>query len=131
MSYIRSSRTEAGVERERAKTMIVDLLYFAGCPNHEPARSLVQSVLTERGIEADIREIEITDGSDAQAQRFLGSPTVRVDGVDVDPSASTRTQFGLMCRVYWEGHSATSVPTRDMIVHALRRAAGALGKSDG
>jgi len=111
--------------------MIVDLLYFQGCPNHEPARILVQSVLAENGIEADIREIEITNVMDAQAQRFLGSPTVRVDGVDVDSSARARTQFGLMCRVYREGHRATSVPTRDMIMHALRRAVGELGKSDG
>src|SRR5438128_2658423 len=115
---------EESGESQRERTMIVDLLYFAGCPNHEPTRSLVQTILADSGIEADIREIEITDEIDAQAHKILGSPTVRVDGVDVEPSASALKRFGLMCRVYREGTSTGGIPTRNMLVHALESAVG-------
>jgi hypothetical protein len=102
--------------------VIVELLYFEGCPNHAPARELVERVITEYGISAEIRDIEVTDAMDAQNQRFLGSPTVRFDGVDVDPSAAALDCFGLMCRVYRVGRSSSGVPSREMIESALTKA---------
>jgi hypothetical protein len=105
----------------RAVTSI-EILYVAGCPNVGPARRLVKDVVAEIGIRAPIGETEITDPTHAQARRFLGSPTVRINGVDVDPSASACTRFGLMCRVYREGTVSSGVPARDLIERALRRA---------
>jgi len=102
--------------------MIVDVLYFDGCPNHEPARNLVENVLSEHGIAAEIRDVEVTGAADAQDKRFLGSPTVRVDGIDVDPSAARLDRFGLMCRVYRHGNVASGVPPRWMIENAVSNA---------
>lgn len=109
--------------------MIVDLLYFEGCPNHERARQLVRSILEENGIAADIREIEVADAGEAQAQKFLGSPTVRVDGVDVDPAARMLTEFGMMCRLYRAGDSRSGIPMRSMIENALRNSVAEQRKS--
>jgi hypothetical protein len=100
--------------------MIVDILYFEGCPNHGPARDLVKDVLSEYGIPPEIRDIEISDAADAQEKRFLGSPTIRVDGVDVDPSSAARDSFGLMCRVYRQGNVVSGIPPRIMIETAVR-----------
>lgn len=102
--------------------MIIDVLYFEGCPNHAPARKLVEHVLSEHGMTAEIRDVEVTDAADAQNKRFLGSPTVRVDGMDVDPSAADADRFGLMCRVYRRNDVASGVPPREMIENALRTA---------
>ena len=40
----------------------------------------------------------MTSDEQAQHERFLGSPTVRVGGVDVDPDAEGRLDYGLTCR---------------------------------
>lgn len=100
--------------------MIIDVLYFEGSPNHAPARDLVERILLEHGMTAEIRDVEITDPADAQRKRFLGSPSVRVDGVDVDPSAAGVDRFGLVCRVYRCKDGAAGVPPREMIENALR-----------
>lgn len=102
--------------------MIVDVLYFEGCPNRARARDLVEHVLSEYGMTAEIRDVEVTDAADAQSKRFLGSPSVRVDGIDVDPSATGVERFGLMCRVYRSDKIASGVPPRQMIENALRTA---------
>ena len=100
--------------------MIVDVLYFEGCPNHTAARALVESVLLEHGLTAEVRDVEVVDPEDAVDKRFLGSPTVRVDDVDVDPSAAYLDRFGLMCRVYRHGNLVSGVPPRRMMEDALQ-----------
>jgi hypothetical protein len=73
----------------------VELLYFEGCPNHHAARELVERAATERGLAIDLRLVEVTSPEDAERLRFLGSPTVRVNGRDVEPGADARHGFVL------------------------------------
>jgi hypothetical protein len=55
----------------------------------------------------------------ADAQRFLGSPTVRVDGVDIDPRAAERVDFGVKCRIYRSDHGQSPLPPEEWIAAAL------------
>ena len=96
--------------------MKVEVLYFEGCPNHEPAVRLTREVLAELGNDAPVEEVEITSPEEAERLRFLGSPTVLVDGVDVEPSARTRTAYGFSCRTY----GGKGVPPRELIANAVR-----------
>ncbi len=93
----------------------IDILYFEGCPNHKPAVEMAKSVIGELGIEAEINEVEVLSPEDAQAKRFLGSPSIHVDGIDVEPSARERPDFGYSCRTY----SGKGLPTREMLTAAL------------
>ena len=57
---------------------------------------------------------------ESERERFLGSPTVRVDGRDVDPGAGERSDYGLKCRLYRsEEHSLSPVPPGEWIRSAL------------
>ena len=93
----------------------VEILYFEGCPNHEPAVRRVADVARELGVDVEIAETDVETPEHAQAMRFLGSPTIRVDGVDIEPSARSRTDFGYSCRTY----AGSGVPSRPMIAAAL------------
>ncbi len=99
--------------------MKVELYYFEGCPNHKPALACVQSVLIEQGIAAEVTEIEVPDAETAKAVGFLGSPTIRVNGLDIDPASRAAIDTGFACRRYAEG-----LPSEDMIRAALREAQG-------
>ena len=92
--------------------MQIDILYFAGCPNHAPTVVRVQQVLADLGMQAEVQQIHVASVEDAVQQRFLGSPTVRVNGVDVDPSAHDRTDYSLSCRVY---HGMDGVPSASLL----------------
>lgn len=65
----------------------IELFYFDGCPNHHPARQLLQEVLREESVQAPIIEVPVETPEAAVKQRFLGSPTIRISGVDLDLGA--------------------------------------------
>jgi hypothetical protein len=101
----------------------VEILYFEGCPNHEPARVLVERVASELRIEPELRLVEVTDPDAAADLRFLGSPTVRVEGVDVEPGAEARRDFALSCRIYRSAHGVAEQPEERWVREALTEAA--------
>ncbi len=80
--------------------MLIEVLYFDGCPNHERTLAEVDRLVDELDIDTDVRAIRVVDAEDAERKRFLGSPTVRVDGIDVEPGAAERTDYVLACRIY-------------------------------
>ena len=100
--------------------MNIDILYFEGCPNVAATRDVVRQVVGELGSEASVREVEVKDEEEATRLRFLGSPTVRVDGVDVEPAARERTDFSFSCRLY----GADGVIPRGLVHDALRAGGG-------
>ena len=100
----------------------VEILYFDGCPNHEPTRALVDQVAAELGLQAEIELVEVADPDSATRLRFLGSPSVRVDGRDVEPGADERSDFVLSCRVYRSERGLAGQPEADWIRRALSEA---------
>lgn len=81
----------------------VEILSFAGCPNHAPTADLVREVVHDVAPQVEVREVEIADDEQAQRLHFLGSPSVRVNGRDVEPGAEDRTSFQIACRLYRPG----------------------------
>ena len=104
------------------KTPWVEILYFDGCPNHEATRELVERVAAELDVDAQPELVEVSDGEAARALRFLGSPTVRVAGHDVEPGAEDRTEYVLACRVYQGEHGFSGQPDERWVRAALAKA---------
>jgi len=90
----------------------IRVLYFDGCPHFEGTLDLVRTIAGEAAVDV----LEVGDERDAAQLRFFGSPTVQVDGVDIEPSARGRTDFTLGCRLY----GASGLPPKRMIVDAIR-----------
>jgi hypothetical protein len=83
--------------------MKIELLYVDDCPGHAELRQQLLRLLEAAGAEAQIEERRIDSEHAARAERFLGSPTVRIDGCDVEPGADSREDYGLCCRLYASG----------------------------
>ena len=99
----------------------VQVLAFEGCPNVEEALLNVRRAAEQEGVEASISQIEVDTPELAASSKFLGSPTVRVNGVDIEPGANLRTEYGLMCRTYRNGSQSSGAPPIAMIREAIRR----------
>jgi hypothetical protein len=95
----------------------IEVFYFGDCPNHLPTLERIHQVLREEGRHAEVRVILVPDTETALRLRFLGSPTVRVNGIDVEAEAGERSDFGLMCRRY-----PGDVPSHESIRKAVRSA---------
>jgi hypothetical protein len=102
----------------------VEILYFSGCPNHAPAVERVREVLKQEGAVADMIEVEVKDVATAEKIGFLGSPSIRVDGQDIEPAVRDSDGFGMMCRIYIDGGQRSGVPSAEWIRAALREAHG-------
>jgi hypothetical protein len=100
--------------------MNVEILYFEGCPNHDPALEMVRRVLDREKIGAEVRLIEVTDEKAAETVRFLGSPSIRVNGADIEPGREDDSPF-FGCRTYTVAGKTVGVPPERWLVDALRR----------
>ncbi|MBI3913174.1 MAG: hypothetical protein HY327_03090 [Chloroflexi bacterium] len=101
--------------------MKIEILWFSDCPNYQRAADLLREVLRAETIAAAVEMVQVVDDADARAQKFLGSPTIRLNGVD--PFAlPAQTQYALQCRVYRTPDGLRGMPTREMLKDAVRRA---------
>lgn len=98
---------------------LVEVLGFPGCPNVEPTLKLVAQTAVAAGVEPDVRVIEVESPEAAERLRFLGSPSVRVGGRDVEPGADERGTYAYACRVYETPAGRQGVPEASWIVAAL------------
>lgn len=99
--------------------MKIEVLYFEGCPNYLPAVDRLEAVLRQEGFETDIAriEVDVNDEAAARTLQFFGSPTIRINGLDIEAEARNIAQAGFACRRY-----AGGAPSEEMIRAALRKA---------
>jgi hypothetical protein len=104
----------------------VEYLWWAECPSHEEGAELLRSALAAEVLEANIVSIEITGEDEAQRLQFIGSPTFRVGGQDLDPQpmpTGSASLYGMTCRAYRrEDGRIAPLPTLSWLRQALRQA---------
>jgi hypothetical protein len=98
----------------------VEVLIFEGCPNAEATVAAAREAIGLAKVAADVRIVRVESDDAARRLRFLGSPTVRVDGHDVEAGTRDRGDFGLQCRVYSVAGRYQGTPPVDWITAALR-----------
>jgi hypothetical protein len=99
----------------------IELLYFEGCPSYRRLLPRLRHLVNEAGgdpAEIVLRAVETAYA--AEKARFLGSPTVRVDGRDVDVEAGERQDYGVKCRLYRTDEGLSPFPPDAWIRRALR-----------
>jgi hypothetical protein len=103
----------------------VELLWWEGCPSWERALVELREEMRSLGLDPEAIEVrEIRSDEAAEREEFVGSPTIRVDGQDVQPPAGEPA--GLTCRVYRLRDGRTSpLPDHEDVRDALARAARA------
>ncbi len=117
-SLLSEQKREGRVVTEKSGLRIL-FLYFTGCPNHKEAWRNLTETLGEHEIEASIERMTVETDREAKRLGFLGSPTIKVNGVDVETSARRRLDFGMSCRVYRVGGHILGSPSKEMIQRAL------------
>jgi hypothetical protein len=97
----------------------IELLYFDGCAGYERFLPRLRELVADAGLAEHVELRRVESPEAAVAERFLGSPTVRVDGVDVELEASARDDFGLKCRLYNTPEGLSGTPPDRWVTRAL------------
>lgn len=104
-----------------AATPLIDFLYSEDCPSHERALAMLHEVLDAEGVEAEVRIHQVETEEEAEDLRFPGSPTIRVNGADIEDTPPD--MVGLSCRAYIQENGRISpLPPRAKIEAAIRAA---------
>lgn len=99
--------------------MEITFLYFKGCPNSRPALDLLKKVIKEMNINGDIKIVEIKSEEEALKYKFLGSPSIQLNGIDIEKERrNDPPSFG--CRMYKAKNGFTGIPPKEMIVQAIK-----------
>ena len=99
--------------------MQVSFLYYEDCPSHDLALERLGEVIAEEGLPDEVEVIKVESEEQAHDLLFVGSPTIRVDGQDIDPPRDS--PYALTCRAYrLEDDRISPIPSKDMIRRALR-----------
>lgn len=99
----------------------IRFLYFEDCPSHDEALQRLQKCVKAEGISADIEVLKVETADEAEKLQFVGSPTIIVDGFDIDPPVDPH--YALTCRAYrLEDGRISPLPSEAMIRRALRKA---------
>jgi hypothetical protein len=97
----------------------VELLWWEGCPSTDEALAMLREEMRGVGLDAAAIQVrEISTDADAEREEFVGSPTIRVDGRDVQPVRGE--PIGLSCRVYRLADGRISpLPAREEVRQTL------------
>jgi len=101
--------------------MRIRLLLFKGCPSGPKAEEVLRQVLAEEKISESIEIIEVSDIATAVREHFLGSPTIQINGLDIEPSRQNDPPCH-GCRLYRTSEGTSGVPPKELIRSALHRA---------
>ena len=101
--------------------MRVEVLYVPECPSHPAAVKLVREVLAAEGVATEIHEVLVSDERMAGELKFLGSPSIRINGRDVAGESQTAKNFALSCRLY-PGSKQIGLPPAEMVHRAVLEA---------
>ena len=97
----------------------ISILARGDCENRGMAMVVVDRVVAETGVPAEIEVIDVTTLSDAERLGFIGSPTVRVGGRDVDQGQNAHAVVSLGDRVYRTTHGLAGWPDAEWVREAL------------
>ncbi len=104
--------------------MKIQLLYFDGCPSWRRAEENLKTAMDEAGITDPIDHVRVETPEKAKELSFPGSPTIRIDGEDIEVRTDAGKAFSLACRIYREGGEAVGWPSVRMIRASLSKSAG-------
>ena len=107
--------------------ILVEILITEDCPNEDAAINLVGMAAQYVGVAPRLQLTEVGDLNQAEQHRFVGSPTIRVNGHDIAPPAESQQEVSLACRLYDTTEGLSGVPELTLIRVALEKAHAAEG----
>ena len=104
--------------------MKIEFLYFEGCPHHPPALSLLKHILEQEDAKHPIEMINVDSEDYAREIRFLGSPSIRINGKDLEETGATSPDYGIKCRIYNGTEGPTGMPPEVLLRKSIALAKG-------
>lgn len=80
---------------ENAKSILIEALFTPNCKSRKATLSMIETIRRNRSLNVDLREITIRSTREAHVHRFLGSPSIHVNGQDIEPQSREKSDYGV------------------------------------
>jgi len=94
----------------------IEFLYFEGCPSYKQALDYLKEIIDEEKLDANIELVLVESPEDAQKVGFQGSPSIKIDGIDLEDK---NDGFSFNCRLYSVDGELTGTPSKEFIKDRL------------
>lgn len=99
----------------------IQLLHTESCHSYKEALVKVKEALKELDLQAEVEVIRVDSPEKARAYKFLGSPTVKIDGLDLEPELEATGNFSVnACRTYVHEGLLYHYPPKEILLKILR-----------
>ena len=100
--------------------MRIKILYFDGCPSYQTALENLKAVIAEEDLPAQIELVQVCSNEEAMRHQFFGSPTIQINGVDLEGLGAKDALADLGCRIYTERGQMRGWPSKKLIRAAIK-----------
>lgn len=100
--------------------MEIEFLYSERLGKSADAEKALADALAATGVDAEITYTEVSDEEDARKKRFLGNPSIRVGGFDVEYAEREPTEYQAAMRYYSTVDGWKPCPPSTMIASMIR-----------
>lgn len=80
---------------EKAKSVLIEALFTPNCNSRKATLSMIEKITRNRSLNVDLKEITISSAREANVARFIGSPSIRVNGQDIEPESREKSDYGM------------------------------------
>ena len=112
---VAQNMNQSTIDREKIK---IELLYFDGCPSYKKALENIKAVLKEKNLKAELILIRVESEEKARKVGFQGSPSVRINGKDLEGRDES---YSFSCRLYRVNGKPSTSPSKETITARLER----------
>lgn len=99
--------------------IMIDIFYTNGCEGYTPAFDNLNSVLEKAGVKCRLEVHTLVNDNDAEKWKVIGSPSIHVNGKDVEKDVRDSEDYSVKCRTYREGAKTLNAPSKMMILKAI------------
>jgi hypothetical protein len=103
------------------KVVNIGVLFIEGCPSVLSIITYIKNVISDEAVDAEISLVLIETQEDARRLHFTGSPTVRINGIDIESNMQNNKDYGLRSRHYYLNGTKSDYPTKSMIRDAIKK----------
>ncbi len=103
------------------KIVKIVILFIENCPGVKPTTKHIKDIIADEAINAEINLILIETPEDARRLHFTGSPSVRINGMDIEANIIGNKDYGLRSRLYYIDGKQSSYPSKSMIKDAVKK----------
>ena len=82
------------IKNTKSERILIEALFAPNCGSRDATLLMINEVSRNQAAKTDIKETTISSTPEANSSKFLGSPSIRINGKDIEPESVENSDYG-------------------------------------